>query len=162
LKLQTLFAAAIIRLRKPSGEESVAEKTILLVEDDEDQVILAMRALRKHGIVAEVDDVVVSGSGEVALDYMFGTGAYEGRDASSTPEFVLLDVNLPKLGGHQVLERLRGDSRTRLRHPLLLPERAQGRREGLRARRQLLRDEAGQLRQVLRSDAVPRVVLDQL
>ncbi len=92
----------------------MAEKTILLVEDDENQVMLAMRALRKHGIVAEVDDVVVSGSGEEALDYMFGTGAYEGRDASSTPEFVLLDVNLPKLDGHQVLERLRDDSRTRL------------------------------------------------
>ncbi len=92
----------------------MAEKTILLVEDDENQVMLAMRALRKHGIVAEVDDVVVCDSGEEALDYMFGTGAYEGRDASSTPEFVLLDVNLPKLDGHQVLERLRDDSRTRL------------------------------------------------
>ena len=92
----------------------MGEKTILLVEDDEDQVILAMRALRKHGIAAEVDDVVVSGTGEEALDYMFGTGAYEGRDATSTPEFVLLDVNLPKLDGHQVLERLREDDRMRL------------------------------------------------
>jgi len=93
---------------------SVGEKTILLVEDDEDQVLLAMRALRKHGIAAEVDDVVVAGSGEEALDYMFGTGAYDGRDATSTPEFVLLDVNLPRLDGHQVLERLREDDRTRL------------------------------------------------
>ena len=92
----------------------MGEKTILLVEDDEDQVILALRALRKHGIAAEVDDVVVSGTGEEALDYMFGTGAYEGRDAGSTPEFILLDVNLPKLNGHQVLERLREDERTHL------------------------------------------------
>ncbi len=92
----------------------MGEKNILLVEDDEDQVILAMRALRKHGIVAEVDEVVISGNGEDALDYMFGTGAYEGRDANSTPEFVLLDVNLPKLSGHQVLEKLRDDDRTHL------------------------------------------------
>ena len=92
----------------------MGEKTILLVEDDEDQVILAMRALRKHGIAAEVDDVVVSGTGEEALDYMFGTGAYDGRNATATPEFVLLDVNLPKLNGHQVLKRLREDDRTHL------------------------------------------------
>ena len=92
----------------------MGDKTILLVEDDEDQVILAMRALRKHGIVAEVDDVIVSGNGEDALDYMFGTGPYAGRDTGSTPEFVLLDVQLPKLNGLQVLERLRGDGRTHL------------------------------------------------
>ena len=92
----------------------MGERTILLVEDDEDQVILAMRALRKHGIVAEVDDVIVSGTGEEALDYMFGTGAHDGRDATSSPEFVLLDVNLPRLDGHQVLGKLRGDERTRL------------------------------------------------
>ena len=92
----------------------MGEKNILLVEDDEDQVILAMRALRQHGIVAEVDEVVVSGTGEDALDYMFGTGPYDGRDANATPEFVLLDVHLPKLDGLQVLERLRDDARTQL------------------------------------------------
>lgn len=92
----------------------MGEKNVLLVEDDEDQVILAMRALRKHGIVAEVDEVVVSGNGEDALDYMFGTGAYDGRDANATPEFILLDVQLPKLNGLQVLERLREDGRTHL------------------------------------------------
>ena len=92
----------------------MAEKTILLVEDDEDQVILAMRALRKHGIVAEVDDVVVSGTGENALDYMFGTGPYDGRDPEEIPEFVLLDVNLPRMDGLKVLEKLREDERTHL------------------------------------------------
>lgn len=89
-------------------------KTIVLVEDDENQVILAMRALRKHGIAAEVDEVVVSGTGEDALDYMFGTGPHEGRDVGQRPEFVLLDVNLPKMDGLKVLERLRGDERTQL------------------------------------------------
>ena len=92
----------------------MGERNILLVEDDEDQVILAMRALRKHGIVAEVDDVVVSGTGEDALDYMFGSGPYSGRDASTIPEFVLLDVNLPRMNGLQVLEKLREDERTHL------------------------------------------------
>ena len=90
----------------------MSEKTILLVEDDENQVLLAMRALRKHGIVKEVDEVVVAGDGEEALDYIFGTGSYAGRDTGVMPEFVLLDVKLPKMDGLQVLERLRDDERT--------------------------------------------------
>lgn len=89
-------------------------KEILLVEDDEDQVMLAMRAMRKHGIVAEVDRVVVVSDGEEALDYLFGRGQYEGRDTSVTPEFVLLDVDLPSTTGLKVLEKLRADERTEL------------------------------------------------
>jgi two-component system, response regulator len=92
----------------------MSERTILLVEDDENQVLLAMRALRKHGIVKEVDEVVVAGDGEEALDYIFGTGSYAGRDTDVMPEFVLLDVKLPKMDGLQVLERLRDDERTEL------------------------------------------------
>ncbi len=92
----------------------LSERTILLVEDDQDQVLLAMRALRKHGIVAEVDEVVVARDGEEALDYLLGEGTHAGRDANLTPEFVLLDVKLPKLDGLQVLERLRDDERTEL------------------------------------------------
>ncbi len=92
----------------------MSDRTILLVEDDENQVMLAMRALRKHGIVREVDEVVVAGDGEEALDYLFGKGSYAGRDTGVMPEFVLLDVNLPKMDGLQVLERLRDDERTEL------------------------------------------------
>jgi len=92
----------------------VGERNILLVEDDQDQVLLAMRALSKHGIVAEVDEVAVARDGEEALDYLFGEGSHAGRDAARTPEFVLLDVKLPKLDGLQVLERLREDDRTKL------------------------------------------------
>lgn len=90
------------------------QKTIMIVEDDSDQVVLAMRALRKHGIVAEVEEVVVAESGEEAIDHLLGEGSHEGRDTVTMPEFVLLDVHLPKMDGLQVLERLREDERTRL------------------------------------------------
>ena len=73
-----------------------------------------MRALRKHGIVAEVDEVVVARDGEEALEYLLGEEPHAGRDANLTPEFVLLDVKLPKLDGLQVLERLRDDERTKI------------------------------------------------
>ena len=88
-------------------------RSILLVEDDQDQVLLAMRALRKHDIVAEVDEVVVARDGEESLNYLLGDGSDAGRDTALTPEFVLLDVKLPKLDGLQVLERLRDDERTK-------------------------------------------------
>jgi two-component system, response regulator len=94
--------------------DGVSDRIILLVEDDENQVLLAMRALRTHGIVEEVDRVVVVGDGEEALEYLFGTGSHVGRDTGVMPEFVLLDVKLPKMDGLQVLERLRGDERTEI------------------------------------------------
>jgi two-component system, response regulator len=94
--------------------ETRCQKTILLGEDDRDQVVLAMRALRKHGIVAEVDEVVVAETGEEAIDYLLGEGSPEGRDTIVMPEFVLLDVHLPEMDGLQVLERLRDDERTHL------------------------------------------------
>lgn len=84
------------------------------MEDDEDQVRLAMRTLRKHGIVDEVDEVVVAGNGSEALDYLFAMDSYAGRDAGVLPEFVLLDMHLPKVDGLRVLERLRQDERTQL------------------------------------------------
>lgn len=92
----------------------MTRKTILLVEDDEDQVVLAMRALRKHGIVEEVDEVVVMRDGKEALDYLFAKGTRVEGGSNVIPEFILLDVKLPKVDGLQVLERLREDERTRL------------------------------------------------
>jgi two-component system, response regulator len=86
----------------------------MLVEDDRDQVVLAMRALRKHGIVAEVDEVVVSGSGEETIDYLLGEGSRGEWDTVVMPEFVLLDVHLPGMDGLEVLKRLRDDERTHL------------------------------------------------
>ncbi|OFZ73532.1 MAG: two-component system response regulator, partial [Betaproteobacteria bacterium RBG_16_64_9] len=86
-------------------------KTILLVEDNPDDLELAIRALRKNG---QGEGVVVARDGVEALDYLFGTGAYAGRDTTVLPAVILLDLKLPRLGGHEVLERLRKDKRTQL------------------------------------------------
>ena len=86
-------------------------KTILLVEDNPDDLELAMRALRKSG---HGEEIVVARDGVEALDYVFGTGAFAGRDTAVQPTVILLDLKLPRLGGHEVLERLRKDKRTQL------------------------------------------------
>lgn len=84
---------------------------ILLVEDNPDDELLTLRALTKNRIANEV---VVARDGVEALDYLFGTGAHVGRDTSICPQVVLLDLNLPRIGGLDVLKRLRSDDRTRL------------------------------------------------
>jgi two-component system response regulator len=83
---------------------------ILLVEDNADDVELALIALKRNGIA---QDVVVAWDGAEALDYLFGIGSYDGRDTRFMPSLVLLDLNLPKLSGLDVLRRLRADERTR-------------------------------------------------
>ena len=85
-------------------------KVILLVEDNPRDEALTLRALRKSNIV---NDVVVARDGVEALDYLFGTGAHEGRDLDAMPQLVLLDLKLPKVDGLQVLQRIRADERTR-------------------------------------------------
>lgn len=89
----------------------MAEKIILLVEDNPDDVELTIRAFRKNNIANEV---VVARDGVEALEYLFGTGAHAGRDTSAQPVVVLLDLKLPRMGGLEVLERIRADERTRL------------------------------------------------
>ena len=86
-------------------------KIILLVEDNPDDVKLTLRALKKSNILNEV---VVAQDGVEAVDYLFGTGKYAGRDARVTPQLVLLDLKMPKMDGLVVLQRLRGDERTKL------------------------------------------------
>ena len=87
------------------------EKIILLVEDNPDDEALTLRALRKNNIG---NDVVIVRDGAEALDYLFGTGAYSGRDLRSLPAVTLLDLKLPKVDGLEVLRRVRSDERTEL------------------------------------------------
>jgi two-component system, response regulator len=87
------------------------QKTILLVEDNPDDVELTLRALKKHNVQNEM---VVARDGAEALDYFFGTGAHAGRDISKMPAVILLDLKLPKIDGLEVLQRLRADERTKL------------------------------------------------
>jgi len=87
------------------------EKVILLVEDNPDDEQLTLRALKKNNIKNEV---IVTRDGVAALDYLFGTGEYAGRDLNITPQVILLDLKLPKIDGFEVLKRLRADERTKL------------------------------------------------
>jgi two-component system response regulator len=83
---------------------------ILLVEDNEDDEVLILRAFRKNKIL---NKVVISRTGEEALDFLFGTGPHAGRDPTIVPLVMLLDLKLPRIGGLEVLRRVRADDRTK-------------------------------------------------
>ena|SRR5579859_6739021 len=92
-------------------------KIILLVEDNPHDETLTLRALRRHGVANEV---VVARDGAEALDYLFCAGSHADRDPADRPSLVLLDLNLPKIGGLEVLRRVRADDRTRLLQVVIL------------------------------------------
>src|SRR2546422_4308324 len=89
----------------------MTDRAILLVEDNPDDEALTLRAFKKHNIT---NHVVVAHDGAEALEYLFGTGRYAGRDMALTPQLILLDLKLPKVDGLEVLRQLRADDRTRL------------------------------------------------
>jgi len=89
----------------------VNRRDILLVEDNPDDVELTLRAMRKFNIV---NDITVVRDGVEALDYLFCTGPYAGRDQSLMPAIILLDLKLPRIDGLEVLRCIRADSRTKL------------------------------------------------
>jgi CheY-like chemotaxis protein len=84
---------------------------ILLVEDNPDDVELTLRAFRQSNIANEV---VVVRDGVEALEYLFATGRYADRDVDALPQVVLLDLQLPRLNGLEVLEQLRAHAKTKL------------------------------------------------
>lgn len=87
----------------------MSDKVILLVEDNSDDEALTLRAFKKNNIR---NPVIVLRDGQQALDYLFATGPYGGRDARDLPQVVLLDLKLPKVDGLEVLRRVRADVRT--------------------------------------------------
>ncbi len=89
----------------------MADKIILLVEDNPDDEMLTLRAFKQSNILNEV---VVAHDGVEALEYLFATGIHAGRDTSVMPQVILLDLKLPRIDGFEVLQRLRADARTKL------------------------------------------------
>jgi len=88
----------------------MSERVILLVEDEPDDEVLIVRALKKNDLV---NTVIAARDGVEAIDYLFGTGTFAGRDVGRPPGLILLDLKLPKLHGIEVLRRLRADERTK-------------------------------------------------
>lgn len=90
--------------------ERTNQKVILLVEDNPDDEALAIRAFKRHHIGNEI---IVAHDGVEALEYLFGTGMYAGRDVTNKPSVVLLDLKLPRVDGLEVLRRLREEPNTK-------------------------------------------------
>ena len=88
----------------------MTNKTILLVEDNLDDVELTLRALKKNKIQNEV---TIATDGVEALDYLFGKGKYLNRDLSVMPILILLDLKLPKIDGFEVLRQIRTNELTK-------------------------------------------------
>lgn len=89
----------------------MSDKYILLVEDDPNDELLTLHSLEECRIR---NKVIVTRDGAEALDYLFSQGAYAGKALPSLPQFVLLDLKLPKLNGLEVLEELRRQDRTKM------------------------------------------------
>ena len=83
---------------------------ILLVEDNSNDAELAIRALKKNNIA---NYIIHLKDGAIALDFIFGKGQYEGRNINDIPKVILLDLKMPKVGGLEVLEKLKSNELTK-------------------------------------------------
>ncbi|MEI7750925.1 MAG: response regulator [Candidatus Omnitrophota bacterium] len=83
---------------------------MLFAEDDPSDVEFILRSLKKHDLASRVHAIA---DGAEALDFIFCSGAYSGRDIKSLPKVILLDLKLPKVNGIEVLRRIKADERTR-------------------------------------------------
>ncbi len=84
---------------------------ILLVEDNMNDAEITIRALRKRKVANVITHLT---DGAQALDFLFGTGQYEGRDLGLKPKVILLDIKMPKIDGIEVLQRVKADARTKM------------------------------------------------
>ena len=91
-------------------DDAVKDVEVLLVEDNPTDAELAIRALKKHNFANKLLWVK---DGAEALDFIFATGAYTGRDMTNSLKVILLDLRLPKVDGMEVLHRVKNDERTR-------------------------------------------------
>ena len=91
--------------------ENLNAMEVLLVEDNDDDANLAIRALKKNNLANNLYRVE---DGEEALEYIFGTNRYEGREVNYAPKVILLDLKMPKVDGLEVLKAIRNDERTKL------------------------------------------------
>lgn len=107
------FTKIIVQLHKMLVSEQDAEKTpasILLVEDDSGDIELTLRAIQR---IDAYFDIIVCRDGLEALDFLFGEGKYKSRDIAELPRLILLDLNLPKMNGHEVLRTIRSSKITK-------------------------------------------------
>lgn len=86
-------------------------KKILLVEDNTDDVLLTLRALQRANILNEV---IVTRDGQEAFEYLTANGQYDGRNPNDLPVVVLLDLKMPRMGGLELLERIRSVKQLKL------------------------------------------------
>ena len=86
-------------------------KFVLLVEDNPDDVELTIRAFKKSNLL---NDVIVANDGIEALECLEGTGKFEERDKNHLPSLILLDLKMPRMGGLEVLQKIRSDERLKL------------------------------------------------
>jgi two-component system, response regulator len=96
---------------------------ILLVEDNPDDIELALRAFQQSNLTNRIH---VARDGEEALEFLFGEGRYAGRSPEAGLKIVLLDLKLPKVDGIEVVRRMKGDPRTRAIPLIVLTSSSEG------------------------------------